>query len=97
MDGYLITAPLSFMVFLGVLFVTQEWLNYDWYARKREPKESDSGDIKEAYEFMSVSTIMLKINCVLAAFVVLINMAAQLKREALHRPEPAFFKFVAKS
>ena len=39
-------------------------------------QESDTSDVKEGYEFMEASTIMIKINCILAAFTVLINMAA---------------------
>ena len=33
LDGYLISTPVSFVIFVGILFATQEWLNLDWYER----------------------------------------------------------------
>ena len=76
LDGYLISTPVSFVIFVGILFATQEWLNLDWYERQRMVQESDSDDIKEAYDIMKTSTIMIKINCLLAGLTHLINVFA---------------------
>ena len=75
-DVYLINVPLTFGIFSFMLWTVFQWFNNDWFETTygMPDQNVDIGqEIDEALSFLSESTLLLKVNCALAAATLLIN------------------------
>ena len=97
-DVYLITVPVTFLIFVIILFTAWEWWDDEWWNKaKFEELEELPDGVDEATEFLDYNSLFLKLNCALSACNLAINEFVALKREAFHNPDPAFFKMVPNS
>ena len=75
-DVYLITVPLSFGIFSFMVWTVFEWFNNDWFEITDVMPDNSTergSEVDDALNFLSESTLLLKVNCCLAAATLLIN------------------------
>lgn len=75
-DVYLINVPLTFGIFSFMVWTVFQWFNNDWFENTdvMPDKTAERGsEVDEALDFLSESTLLLKVNCALAAATLLIN------------------------
>ena len=80
-----------------MMFNAWKWFDNRWWKDGYQEPIVEIDGLNGGIEFLDQTPLFLKLNCALAAGTVLINEAVALKREAFNNPDPAFFKWVAKS
>ena len=97
---YLITVPVTYAIFTYMFFAMWTFWDTRWYdleTYEHAEESALSASVNGAFEFLSDSTIALKVNFALSASTLMINQFAELKREAMGRSDPAFFRWISKS